>query len=86
MAGLDVSTILQGMADALPTHPKGDDSSDLASSYEPIALLIHAYLAKLGFKLQGFNEDKSLRTHLPNPARTAYPDVSHRPTPNDFSC
>lgn len=49
------------MADALPTHQKGDDSSDLASSYEAIALLIHAYLAALDFKLCGFDEDKLLR-------------------------
>jgi len=48
------------MADALPTHPKGDDSSDLASSYEVIGLLVHAYLAAIGFKLCGFNEDKNL--------------------------
>lgn len=57
--------MLQAMADALPTHPKGDDSSDLASSYEVIGLLVHAYLAAIGFKLCGFNEDKNLRAfHL----------------------
>lgn len=66
MSGLSTFAILQGMADALPTHPRGDDSSDLASSYEAIALLIHAYLAALDFKLQGFDEDKSiLRACLP---------------------
>ncbi|KAK5988001.1 hypothetical protein PT974_12137 [Cladobotryum mycophilum] len=48
------------MADALPTHQKGDDSSDLASSYEAIALLIHAFLVRLDFRLYGFDEDKSL--------------------------
>lgn len=58
---LSVGSILAGMAEALPTHPAGDDSSDLASSYEAIALLIHAYLAALGFKLYGFDEDKNLR-------------------------
>lgn len=58
---LSVGSILAGMAEALPTHPTGDDSSDLASSYEAIALLIHAYLAALGFKLCGFDEDKKLR-------------------------
>ncbi|KAI8723308.1 hypothetical protein NCS52_00186500 [Fusarium sp. LHS14.1] len=57
---LSVGSILAGMAEALPTHPTGDDSSDLASSYEAIALLIHAYLAALGFKLHGFDEDKKL--------------------------
>lgn len=61
-APLSTAAILGGMADALPTHPAGDDSSDLASSYEAIALLIHAYMAALGFKLQGFDEDKKLRT------------------------
>ncbi|KAH7150483.1 PI31 proteasome regulator N-terminal-domain-containing protein [Dactylonectria estremocensis] len=59
-APLSTAAILGGMADALPTHPAGDDSSDLASSYEAIALLIHAYMAALGFKLQGFDEDKRL--------------------------
>ncbi|KAM5347948.1 hypothetical protein ACJ41O_007772 [Fusarium nematophilum] len=57
---LSVAAILGGMADALPTHPAGDDSSDLASSYEAIALLIHSYLAALGFKLCGFDEEKKL--------------------------
>ncbi|POR35348.1 Uncharacterized protein TPAR_04482 [Tolypocladium paradoxum] len=58
---LSTSAILQRMADALPTHPKGDDTSDLASSYEAIALLIHAYLAALDFALCGFDEDKPLQ-------------------------
>jgi hypothetical protein len=58
---LSVAAILNGMADALPTHPPNDDSSDLASSYEAIALLIHSYLAALGFKLLGFDEDKNIR-------------------------
>ncbi|EXM12932.1 PI31 proteasome regulator, N-terminal [Fusarium oxysporum f. sp. vasinfectum] len=57
---LSVTAILSGMADALPTHPPSDNSSDLASSYEAIALLIHSYLAALGFKLQSFDEDKKL--------------------------
>ncbi|KAM0080501.1 hypothetical protein ACKRZS_007346 [Fusarium odoratissimum] len=57
---LTVTAILSGMADALPTHPPSDNSSDLASSYEAIALLIHSYLAALGFKLQSFDEDKKL--------------------------
>lgn len=62
MASLTTQSILQGMADALPTHNPSDDSSDLASSYEAIALLIHAYLAALDFRLCGFDEDKNLRT------------------------
>ncbi|KIL92685.1 hypothetical protein FAVG1_03865 [Fusarium avenaceum] len=57
---LSVAAILGGMADALPTHSSSDDSSDLASSYEVIALLIHSYLSAIGFKLQGFDEDKKI--------------------------
>ncbi|KAG7404180.1 30 kDa heat shock protein [Fusarium oxysporum f. sp. rapae] len=57
---LSVTAILSGMANALPIHPPSDDSSDLASSYEAIALLIHSYLTALGFKLLGFDEDKKL--------------------------
>ncbi|KNB06165.1 hypothetical protein FOXG_06977 [Fusarium oxysporum f. sp. lycopersici 4287] len=57
---LSVTAILSGMADALPTHLPSDDSSDLASSYEAIALLIHSYLTALGFKLLDFDEDKKL--------------------------
>jgi hypothetical protein len=55
------AAIVQGMADALPTHQKDDDSSDLASSYEAVALLVHAHLASLGFRLFGFDEEKPLR-------------------------
>lgn len=61
---ITIPDLRQRMADALPTHPKDDDSSDLASSYEVIALLVHAYMTGLDFKLQGFNEDKRLRTCL----------------------
>lgn len=58
---LSVDAILQAMADALPTHAQGDESSDLASSYEVIALLVHAYFASLDFRLCGFDEDKLIR-------------------------
>lgn len=61
MSRLSTNAILQGMADALPTHKKDDDSSDLASSYEVVALLVHSYLAALDFKLCGFHQDKNLR-------------------------
>lgn len=57
---LSVASILDGMANALPTHDAADDSSDLASSYEAIALLIHSYMTALQFKLVGFNEEKKL--------------------------
>lgn len=60
-APLSTAAILKAMADALPTHKQGDDSSDLASSYEAIALLVHAYLASLDFRLCGFDEDKPIR-------------------------
>lgn len=57
---LGKEAILQGMADAIPPHPQGDSGSDLSSSYEVLALLIHAYMAALKFRLQGFNEDKRI--------------------------
>lgn len=60
MSTLSTSAILEGMANALPTHPPGDTGSDLASSYEAIALLIHAYLSALNFRLIGFNEGQPL--------------------------
>ncbi|KAG6268005.1 hypothetical protein E4U49_007661 [Claviceps purpurea] len=55
---LSTPAIVQAMADALPTHKPDDDTSDLASSYELIALLVHAYLASLSFRLCGFTQDK----------------------------
>lgn len=67
MSRLSATAMLQGMADALPTHIKGDDSSDLAGSYEVIGLLVHAYLAAIGFKLCGFNEDSNLCMCLSSP-------------------
>ncbi|OTB13932.1 hypothetical protein K445DRAFT_319465 [Daldinia sp. EC12] len=55
---LSSSAILQQMADALPTHPQGDTTSDLSSSHEALALFAHACMASLGFRLLGFDEDK----------------------------
>ncbi|KAI0380149.1 PI31 proteasome regulator N-terminal-domain-containing protein [Hypomontagnella monticulosa] len=55
---LSSSAILQQMADALPTHPQGDTTSDLSSSHEALALFTHACMASLGFRLLGFDEDK----------------------------
>lgn len=60
MSSLSSTAILEGMANALPTHPPGDEGSDLASSYEAIALLIHAYLTALDFRLVGFHEGQHL--------------------------
>ncbi|KAL7932908.1 PI31 proteasome regulator N-terminal domain-containing protein [Trichoderma chlorosporum] len=53
-------SVLKAMAEALPTHPANDESSDIASSYEAVALLAHAYFASLDFRLYGFNEDNLL--------------------------
>ncbi|KAI1381858.1 PI31 proteasome regulator N-terminal-domain-containing protein [Hypoxylon crocopeplum] len=55
---LSSSAILQQMAEALPTHPQGDTTSDLSSSHEALALFTHACMASLGFRLLGFDEDK----------------------------
>ena len=60
MSAITTTAVLEGMAKALPTHTQGDDSSDLASSYEVIGLLVHSYLVALGFKLVGFQEDRPL--------------------------
>jgi len=47
------------MADALSTHGPNDTTSDLSSSHEALALFTHACMASLGFRLLGFDEDKS---------------------------
>lgn len=52
--------VLQGMADALPTHEKGDTTSDMSSSFEAIALFTHACMVALGFRLIGFHEDEKI--------------------------
>ncbi|KAF3076592.1 hypothetical protein CFAM422_001713 [Trichoderma lentiforme] len=57
---VSTDSVLQAMADALPTHQPNDESSDIASSYEVVALLAHAYFVSLDFRLYGFNEDKLL--------------------------
>lgn len=84
---LDTSAVLERMADALPAHAHGDDSSDLASSYEAVALLVHAYLTALGFALCGFDEDKPLcalpsrpcLAEAPSNALTAQHDRANAP-------
>ncbi|KOS23216.1 hypothetical protein ESCO_003966 [Escovopsis weberi] len=53
---LSLASLAGRMADALPTHASGDDSSDIASSYEVIALLVHAYLSALNFRLYAFDD------------------------------
>ncbi|KAF3021982.1 hypothetical protein E8E14_010881 [Neopestalotiopsis sp. 37M] len=57
---LHSSAILKGMAEALPTHPTGDTTSDLSSSHEALALFAHACMASLGFRLLGFDEEKTI--------------------------
>jgi PI31 proteasome regulator N-terminal len=47
---LSTESILKHMADALPTHVKGDTGSDFSSSYEAIALFAHACMAAVGFR------------------------------------
>ncbi|KKA27279.1 hypothetical protein TD95_003476 [Thielaviopsis punctulata] len=54
--------VLQAMADALPTHQKGDSTSDISSSYEVIGLLVHALMSSAKFRLVGFDEDKKIET------------------------
>ncbi|PHH84267.1 hypothetical protein CDD83_2218 [Cordyceps sp. RAO-2017] len=57
---LGAPAVLRRMADALPAHAKGDESSDIASSYELVALLAHAFFCALDFKLCALDEDKPL--------------------------
>ncbi|QSZ34596.1 hypothetical protein DSL72_006190 [Monilinia vaccinii-corymbosi] len=53
---LSPDSILNHMAEALPTHQKDDTNSDLSSSYEAIALFCHACMIAVGFRLLGFGE------------------------------
>ncbi|KAK6085577.1 hypothetical protein SCUP515_00684 [Seiridium cupressi] len=57
---LSPSAILKGMAEALPTHPQGDTTSDLSSSHEALALFAHSCMGSLGFRLLGFDEEKTM--------------------------
>ncbi|KAI1736792.1 PI31 proteasome regulator N-terminal-domain-containing protein [Xylaria scruposa] len=56
---LSPSAILQSMTDALSTHEPNDTTSDLSSSHEALALFTHACMVSLGFRLLGFDEDKT---------------------------
>ncbi|KAI0523640.1 PI31 proteasome regulator N-terminal-domain-containing protein [Xylaria bambusicola] len=53
------SAVLQSMADALSTHEPQDPTSDLCSSHEALALFTHACMASSGFRLLGFDEEKT---------------------------
>jgi hypothetical protein len=59
---LSTESILKHMADALPTHAKGDASSDFSSSYEAIALFAHACMTAVGFRLIGYSEGQKTGT------------------------
>ncbi|KXX77263.1 hypothetical protein MMYC01_204925 [Madurella mycetomatis] len=59
---LGPAAVLEGMAEALPTHDKDDTSSDLSSSLDCIALFAHACMTNLGFRLLGFNEDQKIES------------------------
>lgn len=56
---LSPPAILQSMTDALSTHEPNDTTSDLSSSHEALALFTHACMISLGFRLLGFDEDKT---------------------------
>ncbi|WYZ45929.1 hypothetical protein EsH8_IX_000154 [Colletotrichum jinshuiense] len=61
---LTSQSILQLMADALPTHPQGDTTSDISSGYELPALLAHASMTALKFRLLGFDEEKKIEEEI----------------------
>ncbi|EQB46893.1 PI31 proteasome regulator [Colletotrichum gloeosporioides Cg-14] len=61
---LTPQSVLQLMADALPTHPQNDTTSDLSSSYELPSLLAHACMAALKFRLLGFDEEKRIEEEI----------------------
>jgi hypothetical protein len=69
---LDKDSILEAMAQALPTHEKDDTTSDLSSSLEALSLFTHACMTCLNFRLLGFNEDQKIGKSLeplPKPAQ-----------------
>jgi hypothetical protein len=61
---LSTDSILKHMAEALPTHAKGDTNSDISSSYEAIALFSHACMTAVGFRLLGFGEGQKIEAEL----------------------
>ncbi|KAH8900211.1 hypothetical protein GQ53DRAFT_676483 [Thozetella sp. PMI_491] len=63
---LTSSSVLRGMAQALPTHDKADTTSDLSSSFEAVALFTHSCFSNLGFRLLGFNEDQKIESECQN--------------------
>jgi hypothetical protein len=63
---LSTESILKHMADALPTHTKGDTTSDFSSSYEAIALFAHACMTAVGFRLIGYGEHQKIGNISPS--------------------
>ncbi|KAK3352710.1 PI31 proteasome regulator N-terminal-domain-containing protein [Lasiosphaeria hispida] len=63
---LSSASILERMADALPTHEQGDTTSDLSSSLDAVALFTHACMASLDFKLLGFSEEQKIASECAN--------------------
>lgn len=84
MDPLSADSILKHMADALPTHEKGDTASDISSSScEAIALFAHACMTAVGFRLLGFGEDRKIEAEcqrlaprLPSQWNSGYGDHS----------
>lgn len=81
---LSPQNVLQGMADALPTHQKDDSTSDMSSSAEAIALFTHSCMIKLGFRLLGFNEDQKNGTQRLPPC--VYPSVPELTFASETEC
>ena len=81
---LQASSILQGMAEALPTHEKDDTSSDLSSSFEAVALFTHASMISLGFRLLGFHEDQKTEADCQRLAPRLPPQWNARPSSHAF--
>ncbi|KAL2076110.1 hypothetical protein VTL71DRAFT_1053 [Oculimacula yallundae] len=61
---LSTESILKHMADAIPTHAKGDSGSDVSSSLDAISLFAHACMTAVGFRLLGFGEGQKNEAEL----------------------
>lgn len=70
---LSPQSVLQAMAEALPTHPQGVPTSDISSSAEAVALFTHACMINLGFRLLGFSEDQKMGKLLSLPSPITHP-------------
>lgn len=78
---LSPEAVLASIADAIPTHLPGDTTSDVGSSYEVLALFVHAAMTNLGFRLKSFDEDHHEGTVMrPILLAPAYHTNSHQMT------